>query len=87
MSGEISGSIFGAGGGKPGQLTQVPYLVTVQFQFKIDARTKEGAELSIMKGISFVSLLSPQLVSMGYDAQPLTEEMLKSMGIDLTRKS
>ena len=86
MSGnDIAGSIFGAP--QPNQLVQVPYLVTVQFQFKIDAHSKQRAELSIMKGLSIPVLLAPQMISYGVDSQPLTEELLKSMGVDLGKKS
>lgn len=80
----IAGSIFGA---QPSKLAATPWLVTVQLQFKIDAISKQGAELSIMKGLSIGVLLSPSQVSYGCEAQPLTQQLLESMGIDLGRKS
>ena len=82
---DIDGSIFSPN--QPGKLVQVPWLVTVQFQFKIDAHNKQGAELAVMKGITIPVLLAPQMLSYGVDARQLTTELLKSMGIDLEKKS
>jgi cystathionine beta-lyase family protein involved in aluminum resistance len=85
LPGEIEGSIFGAP--QPSKLIQMPWLVTVQFQFKIDGHTKQGVELAIMKGINVGALLAPSMLSYGVDGVQLTEQMLKEMGVDLSRKS
>ena len=82
---DIDGSIFSPN--QPGKLSNLPFLVTVQFQFKIDAQTQQGAELAVMKGISLLALIAPAQISYGCHAEPLTAEMLREMGVDLTRKS
>lgn len=75
----IAGTIFGA---QPNSITN-PFLVTVQMQFKVEARDQVQAVMAIKRHISIGALVAPYLIAMGEDAQPLTKELLEQMGIQL----
>lgn len=61
---------------KPGELARVPYLVTAQFQFRMDAQSPKRAEMLVLNAISISATVGSSLITQGISAHPLTEEML-----------
>ena len=80
MGQPIIGSIYSAE--KPAGITQ-PFLVTVQMQFKVEARDQLQAIMAIKRHLSMGNMIAPYLITMGEDAQPMTAELLEQMGIKL----
>lgn len=60
-----------------------PYIVTVQYSFRVDAPSQLMAERIASTAISFNTLLATALLAHGVQAQPFTKEAVEAMGFNM----
>ena len=74
----------------PKQAITLPYLVTMQMQFKVEAKSAQQAEFAVMRGISMNAIIVGGLLTQGCVAEHMTQQVMdqiaqlaKEQGVNL----